>query len=84
MSVDARERFAEPGSDYRKRLKQLQVRSAALQKEEAAWALADAVAALFKAADALIPECQTSAAAAEALDHIFNAIAELLDGLDGF
>lgn len=80
--TDARDRFSEPGSDYRKRLKQLQVRSAGLQKEEAAWALADALDALFKAADALIPLATTSAEAAEALDQIFNAIAELLDGLE--
>ncbi len=78
----ARERFAEPGSDVRRRLKKLRQRAEALQREEAAWALGPAVEALFLAAEALIPESQSSAAAAEALDQVYIAIAELLDGLE--
>lgn len=78
----ARERFAEPGTDVRRRLKKLRLRAESLQREEAAWALGPAVEALFRGAEALIPESQSSAAAAEALDQIFIAIAELLDGLE--
>jgi hypothetical protein len=78
----ARERFADPAADPRRRFKRLRLRAEALQREEAAWALAAAVESLFAAAEVLIPEAGSSAAAAEALDQIHIAISELLDGLE--
>lgn len=78
----ARERFADPSAEPRRRFKRLRLRAESLQREEAAWPLAAAVEALFVAADALIPDAQSSASAAEALDQIHLAISELLDGLE--
>jgi hypothetical protein len=78
----ARERFADPQADPRQRLKRLRLRAAGLAREEATWAMAEALEALFKAADALLTEAANSAAAAEALDQIFVAVGELLDAVD--
>lgn len=71
---------AEPGMDPRRRLKKLHTRFHSLEREEAAWALHDALEHLFAAAEGLVELGADNADAAEALDHICAAIADLLDG----
>lgn len=84
MSDLARERGAGgPGQDPRRRLKRLRSRAEALQKDEALWALEGAMTPLFEAAELLIQAAPDSAEAAEALDRVFDSLAELLDGIEG-
>jgi hypothetical protein len=82
MPDAARERFADPAADPRQRLKRLRLRAESLRRDEAAWSIEEALQALFKAAEALLIEAATSAAAAEALDQIFVALGELMDAVD--
>lgn len=74
-----RERDADPAGDPRLRLKRLKIRAKALEKEEATWAVHEALESLFAAAELLLDLAPEQPDAGEALDHLFVAIAELLD-----
>ncbi len=77
-----RDRAARSESDPRLRLKRLWVRFERLTREEAAWSLAEPVEALLAAAEKMIPLSEGSAELADALDKIFIAVGDLLDGLE--
>ena len=73
---------AEPSPDPRRHLKRLKIRAQKLERADAAWALAPSLDHLFAACEALIPTAEDQAEAALALEHLFAAIGDLLDGVE--
>ena len=73
---------AEPSPDPRRHLKRLKTRAEKLERADAAWALAPSLEHLFAACEALIPIAEDQAEAALALEHLFAAIGDLLDGVE--
>ena len=73
---------AEPSPDPRRHLKRLKTRAEKLERADAAWALAPSLEHLFAACEALVPIAEEQAEAALALEHLFAAIGDLLDGVE--
>jgi hypothetical protein len=73
---------AEPSPDPRRHLKRLRTRAEKLERSDAAWALAPSLDHLFAACEALLPLSNEQAEAALALEHLFAAVGDLLDGVE--
>jgi hypothetical protein len=73
---------AGPSPDPRRHFKRLKTRAEKLERADAAWALAPSLDHLFAGGEALLPLSNEQAEVALALEHLFAAIGDLLDGVE--